>query len=123
MNENFGVKMSHKYDHSMICQTAKTLLQAQNTQDYKRLLFFTLQSLLCKLKKKKSRLNRSGAIKIDKRDKLPKVNVLSDAEWLFGVTPKETCCKDNVILHKKSDRGLQSSQKWNNSTSLDSSPV
>lgn len=52
MNENFGIKMSQKYDHSMICQTAKTLLQAQNTQDYKRLFggFFTLQSLLCKFK-------------------------------------------------------------------------
>lgn len=103
-------------------QTAKKLLQAQNTQDYKR-LFFTLQSLLCKFKIYKSRLNHVGSLKIDKRDKLLKVNVLSDAEWLFGVTPKETCSKNNVILHKKSDWGLQSSQKWNNSTSLDSSPV
>lgn len=53
MNENFGVKMSQKHDQSMICQTAKTLLQAQNTQDYKRLFLFffsTLQSLLCKFK-------------------------------------------------------------------------
>lgn len=32
-------------------------------------------------------------LKIDKRDKLLKVNVLLDAEWLFGVTPKETCSK------------------------------
>lgn len=71
----------------------------------------------------KSRLNHAGSLKIDKRDKLLKVNVLSDAEWLFGVTPKETCSKNNVTLHKKSDCGLQSSQKWNNSTSLDSSPV
>lgn len=40
MNEDFGVKMSQKYDQiSMICQTAKTLLQAQNTQDYKRFFF------------------------------------------------------------------------------------
>lgn len=62
-------------------------------------------------------------LKIDKRDKLLRVNVLSDAERLFGVTPKETCSENNVILHKKSDWGLQSSQKRNNSTSLDSSPV
>lgn len=47
---NLGVKMSQKCDHSMICQTAKALLQAQNTQDYKRVSFFTLQSFLCKSK-------------------------------------------------------------------------
>lgn len=104
MNENLGIKMSQKCDHSMICQTAKTLLQAQNTQDYKRFFFFfTHQSLLCKFKIYKSRLNHVGFLKIDKREKLLKVNVLSDAEWLFGVTPKETCSKNNVILHKKSD--------------------
>lgn len=54
MSENFGVKMSQKYYRSMICHTAKTLLQAQNTQDYKRFVFFfffpPLQSLLCKFK-------------------------------------------------------------------------
>lgn len=93
-------------------------------KDYKRLFFFlTLQSSLCKFKIYKSRLNHVGSLKIDKRDKLLKVNILSDAKWLFGVTPKETCSKNNVILHKKSDWGLQSSQKRNNSTSLDSSPV
>lgn len=64
-----------------------------------------------------------GSVKIDKKTKLLKVNVLSDAERLFGVTPKETSCKNNVILQKKSDWGLQSSQQRNNSTSLDSSPV
>lgn len=127
MNENFGVKMSQKHDQSMICQTAKTLLQAQNTQDYKRLFLFFFfphsNHYYVNSKIYKSRLNHAGSLKIDKRDKLLKVNVLSDAEWLFGVTPKETCSKNNVILHKKSDCGLQSSQKWNNSTSLDSSPV
>lgn len=98
-NEDFGVKISQKYDHSMICHTAKTLLQ-----DYKRLfLYISLQSLLCKFKLYKSRLNHSGSLKIDKRHKSLKVNILSDAEWLFGVTPKGTCCKNNVILHKKSD--------------------
>lgn len=51
----------------------------------------------------KSRLNHVGSLKIDKRDKLLKVNILSDAEWLFGVTQKGTCSKNNVILHKKSD--------------------
>lgn len=39
MNEDFGVKMSQKYDHSMICQTAKTLLQAQNTQRLQKIFF------------------------------------------------------------------------------------
>lgn len=38
--EILGVKMSRKCDHSMICQTAKALLQAQNTQDYKKSFFF-----------------------------------------------------------------------------------
>lgn len=38
---SLGVKMSQEYDHSMICQTVKTLLQAQDTQDYKRLVFFS----------------------------------------------------------------------------------
>lgn len=42
MKEIFlGVKMSQEYDHSMICQTVKTLLQAQDTQNYKRLAFFS----------------------------------------------------------------------------------
>lgn len=44
MSENFGVTMSQKYYHSMICHTAKALLQAQNTQDYKRFLFFLPRS-------------------------------------------------------------------------------
>lgn len=69
--------------------------------------FFTLQSLLCRFKmkknKKKTRLTHSGSIKIDKRDKLFKENVLSDAGWLFGVTQKETSCKNNLTLHRKSD--------------------
>lgn len=73
--------------------------------EYTRLqkFFSTLQSLLCKFKFYKSRLNHVGSLKIDKRHKLLKVNILSDAEWLFGATPKETCSKNNVILHKKSD--------------------
>jgi len=41
----------------------------------------------------KSILNHVGSLKIDKRDKLLKVNILSDVEWLFGVTPNETCSK------------------------------
>lgn len=108
MNENFGVKMSQKYDHSMICQTAKDVIAdpgyTRLQKDYCFLFFsFTLQSLLCKFNFYKSRLNHAGSLKIDKRDKLLKVNVLSDAERLFGVTPKETCSKNSVILHKKSD--------------------
>lgn len=47
--------------------------------------FFTLQSSLCK----KSRLNHVGSLKIDKRDKLPKVTILSDAEWLFWSDTKK----------------------------------
>lgn len=68
MNENFGVKMSQEYDHS-ICQTAKKLLQAQNTQDYKKIIiiFLTLQSSLCKFNIYKSRLNHVGSLKIDKK--------------------------------------------------------
>lgn len=74
---------------SMICRTAKTLLQAQ--KDYKRLFvfFLTLQLLLCKFKLYKK--THWLPLKIDKRDNLLKVDVLSDAEWLFGVTPKGTC--------------------------------
>lgn len=103
MNENFGVKMSRNDDHTLICHTAKTLLQAQKTYDYKKSYFPPLRSLLCKFKIYKSILNHIGSLKIDKRDKLLKVNILSDVEWLFGVTPNETCSKNNVILHKKSD--------------------
>lgn len=43
----------------------------------------------------------------------------SPLEW----HQRETCCKNNVTLLKKSDWGLQSSQKRNNSARLDSSPV
>ena len=105
-NEDFGVKMSQKYDQiSMICQTAKTLLQAQNTQDYKRFftLFFFLYHAPIIAMLIQNLQKQVGSLKIDKRDKLLKVNILSDAEWLFGVTPKETCSENNVILHKKSD--------------------
>lgn len=42
----------------------------------------------------------------------------------FGVTPKETSWKNNVQLVKESDsEGLQSSQKRNNSATLDGSPL
>lgn len=83
-----------------MCHTTKTLLQAQNTHDYKSFVFlhsnFT-QSIY------KSKLNHVGSLKIDKRDNLLKVNILLDAEWLFGVTPNETCSENEVILQKKSD--------------------
>lgn len=42
---------------------------------------------------------------------------------LWSDTKRDVWQKNNVILHKKSDWSVQSSQKWNNSTSLDSSPV
>lgn len=34
-------------------------------------------------------MNHVGSLKIDKRDKLLKVNILSDAEWLFWSDTKK----------------------------------
>lgn len=68
MKEVFaGIKLSQENDHVMICQTAKTLLQAQDTRDYKRLAFFssshTQTTALCKSKKKKVKTeNEAGLV-------------------------------------------------------------
>lgn len=42
MNEKFGVRMSQKYDRSMICQTAETLLQPRGGKITKDEFFLTL---------------------------------------------------------------------------------
>lgn len=69
------------------------IAEPRKTPNYKRRFFFPPLSLLCKFKLYKSRLNHVAFLKIDKRVKLLKVNILSDAEWLFAVTPKGTCSK------------------------------
>lgn len=42
MNENFGVKMSQKYDNSMICQTAKDVIADPGYTRLKKDSFFFL---------------------------------------------------------------------------------
>lgn len=73
--------MLQKYDHFMICHIAETLLRnPERHQITKDDFFFSPLSLLCKFKLYESRLNHIGFLKLDKRDKLLKVNILSDAE-------------------------------------------
>lgn len=81
-------KLSQKHDQVDDMSYSKDVIAGP--ERLQKIIFLTLQSLLCKFKlyeKKKHWL----PLKIDKRDKLLKVDVLSDAEWLFGVTPKGTC--------------------------------
>lgn len=87
VNVNSGIKMSQKYDHLMICLQQRRYCRSRIHKITKGLYFFffptPLQSLTCKIKIYKSRLNHVVFLKIDERDKLLKVNILSDAEWLF----------------------------------------
>lgn len=84
MKEIFaGIKMSQEYYHLIICQTAKTLLQDHDTQDYKRLSVFFFSSHsnhnYAKSQKRKEKKREKqkrkpiSSVKIDKRDKLLKL--------------------------------------------------
>lgn len=64
-DKNFGRKMSQKHDHSMMSPTAKDVIAGPRyTRLQKIILFFPLQSLLCRfkiiIKKKKVDSQRLG---------------------------------------------------------------
>lgn len=116
-----------------------TLLQAQNTQDYKRffLLFlfflFTLQSLLCKLfflyylffffflqKQVESRWLPKNRQKETNCLKWMSFQMQSGSlEW----HQKRRAAKITSYFIRNQIEDYKAVKKWNNSTSLDSSPV
>lgn len=78
MNEDFGIKMSQKYNHSDMSYSKDIIAGPERHKITKDCFFFcfvlyfvliSLQSLLCKFKLYKSRLNHTDSLKIDKRDK------------------------------------------------------
>lgn len=112
MKEKFGVRMSQKYDRSMICQTAETLLRAQRRQDYKKGVFLNTLIIVMQIenfthtqkKKKKKEKEQVGFPKIDKKGQI----ALSDYPFrcrvtLWSDTKRDMQQKNNVILQRKSD--------------------
>lgn len=65
-NDHFGIKMSQKCDHLVICRTAGYYCGPKNDTQLQKECFF----LMCKFKLYKSRLNHTGFLKIGKGEKL-----------------------------------------------------
>lgn len=108
-------KMSQKHDQSgwYVVQQRRYCRPRKITKDYLFFLFF--------LKHSNHRYVNSNftkthwlSLKIDKRDKLLKVDVLSDAERLFGVTPKRDMQR-KIMSYFIRNQTTKQSKKWNSS--------